>query len=216
MQNDLIRTYWKFKGSRDQNKRLQQWTVAPAAHAQSQANFDELLALARQQGSAWMILRPKGVQFLGGNPDLRQIFSQTWAENFDEATRDKDSVHHYGIADRLDRLISNWMQHSRVSNIHYWSRIFVTDQHQGFWRVDTGQRTTNRLDQMDAIWNAGFLARRGRPLRCAQPSEFGSRDSIEYLGRMDRRRLGSSDHIYRKLDQLYRRTNRDCCWPSSP
>lgn len=212
--HDCIQQYWKFKRSRDMSKRLQLWTATPAAHEQSQANFDELLALARQQGCAWMILRPKRVQFMGGRPDLRQVFDQAWAQHYDHQMHDGD--HYYGISDRLDRLILNWTQRDHVSHIHYWTRMFVTDRHQGFWRVETGERMTNRLDQMDAIWNAGFLARRGRPLSCAQPSQYGTRDSIEHLGRLDRWQLGSSDHIYRKLDQLYRSVNRDCCWPSSP
>ena len=42
--HNCIQQYWKFKRSRDMSKRLQLWTATPAAHEQSQANFDELLA----------------------------------------------------------------------------------------------------------------------------------------------------------------------------
>jgi len=214
IENDLIRIYWKFKNSRDSNKRLQLWTVAPGAHAQSQNNFVQLLDHARRQGCEYMILDAKYVQFLGGSANLRKVFTPSWAEKFDQSVKDSDYYH--GISDRLDRHVSIWQQQRLVSQIRFWIRMFVTDQHRGFWHVNTGERMTNRLDQMDVIWAAGFLARRGRPLSCAQPSQFGSRDSIEHLSRLDRRQLGSSDHIYSKLDQLYRSVNRDCCWPSDP
>jgi hypothetical protein len=212
--HDLIQQYWKFKRSRDMSKQLQLWTASPVAHEQSQDNFDQLLALAQQQGCAWMILRPKQVQFVGGNADLRQIFNLPWAEHYDKILDDPHS--YYQMITHLNRLNQNWLVRRLVSHFRCYSPTIVTDRHQGFWRVETGERMTNRLDQMDVIWDAGFLARRGWPLTCAQPSQYGTRDSIEHLGRMDRRQLGSSDHIYRRLDQLYRSVNRDCCWPSSP
>lgn len=213
LEHDLIRQYWQFRRHRTVNKSLQLWTVAPKAHAQSQSNFDQLLDRARRQGVEWLVVTPKRVQFIGGSPDLGQVFTPGWANHYDQTL---PSEQYYTLSDRLYRLVRNWVIWRSVSHFHHWTPTLVTEQHQGFYRVNTGKRVTNRLDQMDVIWCAGFLARRGRPLTCAAPDQYGTRESLEHLCRLNPKQLGSSDHIYRKLDQLYRATNRDCCWPSDP
>ena len=183
--------------------------AAQQAEEDAVNNLDFLLTIGKKNGASHLILHDNCVQFLShdANDQLEQdLLPQHWVEEFNEWTDSR----------QLDFEVQ-YSEQGFCYSFRTWRRSLATRKTHGIYDLATGTRLTNRQEIIQRMWDHGFAAWRGRPLRVASIRWSGTRSELEDLtciaDRYWNRRLQSD--MAKKMCSAYTAINRYAAWPGA-
>jgi hypothetical protein len=208
--------YGGYFGTTDHTRdgdRLQEFTLGPAAVAQSQANLDTCLAIAREYEQDLVVIKPYVIQIAGSTGSGRSelVAGRLWPRQWlVEHSRWLDGSG--PTAPSLDAT-----EQGEVAAFYSYRACLCLNEHQGVYEASTGRRLTNRRDTIQRIWDLGFAAVRGRPLAIARTRWTGTRAELETITQLADRywtRKHSSEAA-KKMVSAYTSINRYAAWPGA-
>ena len=196
--------------------RLQMFTVDKDAKEESRTNLERLKEKAKDIGAPVLILKGDNVQLVGTDyaVSAAELMDQDW---FDEISE---------FFDRKNMYYSKpfWTHHESDSETHTFSlhgygtdAIWARAPQTGFYLVDEDRKVTDRREQIQTLWDLGYVARRGRPVCVGWERHSGNREEIAMITRQYDamwHRRGHSE-VADKMCSIYTSINRYYAWPGS-
>ena len=196
--------------------RLQMFTVDKDAKEESRTNLERLKEKAKDVGAPVLIVKGDNVQLVGTDyaVSAAELMDQDW---FDEISE---------FFDRKNMYYSKpfWTHHESDSGTHTFSlhgygtdAIWARAPQTGFYLVDEDRKVTDRREQIQSLWDLGYVARRGRPVSVGWERHSGSPEEIAMITRQANQmwhRRGHSE-VADKLCSIYTSINRYYAWPGS-
>ena len=204
--------------------RLVVFTTSEMAMAESEHNLRHFLVLGRKYESKFVIVNENGVQFVGQRLEItvdRFVTVKMMADYKDwrALENDKYSSNRTFKTDLSQSHFKNDDLTLRADTFRMWSHPFALKEQFGFYDVATGQQITKRREQIEKLWELGFVSRRGRPITAAHPMDCIAKSEIPTLIRIlqdiDRKHQAGHqrNEFHHSMYLLYRRIMRRCCWP---
>ena len=196
--------------------RLQMFTVDKDAKAESRRNLTQLKTKAKLIDAPVLIVKGDNVQLVGTDYSIAftDLMDQTW---YDELTR---------FFDRKNMYYSKpfWVHHESDSDKHTFSlhgygmdALWARSPETGFYLVEEDRKVTDRREQIQILWDLGYVARRGRPVCVGYERHSGSRAEVALITQQARQmwhRRGHSE-VATKVCSTYTSINRYFAWPGS-
>lgn len=211
------RSFWS-KPSEDEiaGWRLQMFTVDKDAKEESRTNLERLKEKAKDIGAPVLIVKGDNVQLVGTDyaVSASELMDQDW---FDEISE---------FFDRKNMYYSKpfWTHHESDSGTHTFSlhgygtdAIWARAPQTGFYLVDEDRKVTDRREQIQTLWDLGYVARRGRPVSVGWERHSGSTDEVAMITKQANamwHRKGHSE-VADKICSIYTSINRYYAWPGS-
>lgn len=208
--------YWS-KPSTDEIEgwRLQMFTCDKAAKQESVNNLELLKAKAQEIESPVLIVKGNEISFVGTYFAVAatDLSSDQWCEQFEE-----DNTRKY-YASR-----PYWCHQVGESDLHEYSmsffgndNVFARAPQIGFYDIVEDRKVTDRREQIQKLWDLGFVARRGRPVSAANIRHSGTPSEVALASKLAQqlwhRKLESE--VAKKACSIYTSINRYYCWPGS-
>ena len=195
--------------------RLQMFTCEKNAKEESEHNLQQLKAKAQEIESPVLILKGNEIIFAGTEYAVAStdLTSDEWLDDFEANRKSK----YYSARPFWTHQVSEYDRHEFSMSAYGSDYIFTRPPQCGFYLVDEDKKLTNRREQIQTLWNLGFVARRGRPItvgnvrHCGTPSDVQL--ATDLAQRFWKRRCDSE--VAKKACQIYTSINRDFCWPGS-
>jgi hypothetical protein len=210
-------SYWGYNQNTRDSDRLLAFTTERDARLESVANREFIMNQARALGAGIAIIKPEIVQ-LAGMPERvahRRAFGNGTFDELELYAQEHDKGS-YWIPKETDSQVSDRGFHTTTLRA-FGPGSWVTHEDQGFYDAITGEKITNRREQIERLWDLGFASRRGRPVHVAQERWSGSREELEMLAEMAEQvwdRYHTSE-MARKMVAAYRGINKYVAWPGS-
>lgn len=209
--------YW-VKPSQDEVNgwRLQMFTVDKESKQESKRNLDRLKQKAEEIDAPILIVKQNNVQLVGteyGIPTT-DLIDQEWMDDVAE------------YFDRKNFYSSKpfWTHHesshgNQAYSLHTYGAdaLFSRSPDTGFYLMSEDRKVTDRKEQIQLLWDLGFVARRGRPVCVGWERHSGSCEEIAMITRQAKQmwhRKGHSE-VADKLCSIYTSINRYYAWPGS-
>jgi len=186
---------------------LQQFTVQKTAIEHSRQNKEEILARAKHLNIPTVIISNEGMQFLGhSGVTTQEILTDTQIDGLLEGSENKwNSARWSTIENDEGYQVLDF-------NCNYDMDLVLTAD-VGFY-VD-GIKVKNRQDQITKLWNYGYPAKRGRPVRVGRVGHSGTKEEIQelvnWVNKLRMKRTGSE--IAHKVGAVYSTLSRHYSWP---
>ena len=186
---------------------LQQFTVQKTAQEHSLQNKETILARAKHLGIPTVILHSEGMQFVGqANVTTQQVLTDTQIDGLNEGTSNRWNSARWNV-------IENDEGYQVLDFCTNYDMNLVLNADAGFY-VD-GVKVKNRYDQITKLWNYGYPAKRGRPVRVGSLGHSGSKEEIQELvnwaNKLRMKRTGSE--VAHKVGAIYNTLSRHYAWP---
>ena len=177
----------------------------------SEHNLNFLLDSAKRCGAPLVVLKPNLIQFVGqenSQPLAPIVTSDEWRKKI-KKYYDSQRDYHY-----LDIDLSTL---SECASLRAYGSAWCLREHQGIYDVETRKRMTNRQEIIQAFWDHGFAAWRGRPMHVAKIRWSGTREDLEMATEMADRYWSrkNQSNVAKKFVQTYTSINRYAAWPGS-
>lgn len=212
------RNSWWAKPSQDEvdGWKLQMFTVDKESKLESKRNLEVLKAKAREIEAPLLIIKGDNIQFAGTRlaVTVNDLSNEDWMNRLSE------------FFDRQNYYYSKpfWTHHESDQDTHAYSlygygsdAIFARSPQTGFYLVDEDRKVTDRKEQIQLLWDLGFVARRGRPVSVGWERHSGSTDEIAMITRQAKEmwhRRGHSE-VADKICSIYTSINRYYAWPGN-
>ena len=209
--------YWS-KPTEDEiaSWRLQMFTVDKDAKAESVRNLAVLKDTAKDIGAPVLIVKGDNVQLVGTDHAVstNDLVDQEWDDELGE----------YFDRKNMYRIKPFWTHHESDCDTHTFSlhgygldAIWARAPQTGFYLVDEDRKVTDRREQIQTLWNLGYVARRGRPVCVGYERHSGNREEVAMITRQANtmwHRRGHSE-VADKICSIYTSINRYHAWPGS-
>lgn len=181
---------------------------------ESQHNLAYLLDAAKKTGAVSVIVKPKIIQLSGyvNAVDLDDIVGAAWRDRWWQWWSDVNSSYS----------VPTWQQHEWpdcyvIELVTYGPGYFCRSPEVGVYRVDDGQKITNRHQQIELLWSQGLPSRRGRPIHIASRRWSGSRQELTLLTQLAHQHQSTvrQSEVSAKIVSAYRAINRYVAWPGA-
>ena len=186
------------------------FTLKPQGLAESKANLEFVMAVARRLGQSLVVLTPNHIQVAGPHSSEivgQHVWPREWLREHGEWL---DASHQ--LAPRLEH-----SEQGEMVELYSHRPCFVMPEHQGVYDAVTNQRLTNRQEIIERMWALGFAAQRGRPLSIARVRWTGNRQELEHVTQLAQQywdRRHQSD-MAKKIVSAFRSINRYAAWPGA-
>jgi len=186
---------------------LQQFTVQKTAMEHSKHNKEEILARAKHLNIPTVIITNEGMQFLGhSGVNTQEILTDTQIDGLNAGSENRWS------SARWNTIENDEGYQVLEFNCNYDMHL-VLNEDVGFY-VD-GVKVKNRHDQINKLWNYGYPARRGRPVRVGRLGHSGTKEEIQelvnWVEKLRMKKTGSE--IAHKVNAVYNTLGRHYSWP---
>lgn len=212
------RSYFYTKSSEDEvaGWKLQLFTLDKAAKEESVRNLAQMKQKARETESPVLIVKGNNVQFVGTELALAttDLVDQEWMDRVSNLFENKNYYYSKPF----------WTQHENdhgrtaYSLYAYGSdTMWARHPHTGFYLINEDRRITDRREQIQLLWNLGWVSRRGRPMSIGWERHSGSTDEIALITQLAKKmwsRRGSSE-VADKIYSTYNSINRYYAWPGN-
>lgn len=196
--------------------KLQMFTLEQEAKRESESNLERVKEQANALECPIVVLRDTEVQFIGSNYAVAttDLCDQEWIDRLVEYS-DKQGCYAsrpFWTHNENDLGNHGYTLYAYGSN-HMWARSPQT----GFYLVDEDRKVTDRREQIQILWDLGFVARRGRPVGIGPERHCGSREEIALITSQANKlwhRRGHSE-VADKICSIYTSINRYYAWPGS-
>jgi hypothetical protein len=210
-------SYFGYIQNNRESDRLLAFTTERDARLESVANREFVMNQARALGATIVVFKPEIVQLVGMNDKVthRQAFGYGTFDELELYSQERDKGQ-WWLPKESDMQVSDFGLHT-ISLRTYGPGTWATPEDQGFYDVATGEKITNRREQIERLWALGFASRRGRPVHVAQERWSGSRQELEMLTDMAER-VWNRQHLSemaRKMVAAYRGISRYVAWPGN-
>lgn len=212
------RNSWWVKPTQDEvdGWKLQMFTVDKESKLESRRNLERMKAKAKEIESPLLIVKSDNVQFAGTKLAVttNDLSSEEWMNSISE------------FFDRKNYYYSKpfWTHHESSQDTHAFSlygygsdALFARSPQTGFYLVEEDRKVTDRKEQIQLLWDLGFVARRGRPVSVGWERHSGSTDEIAMITRQAKdmwHRRGESE-VADKICSIYTSINRYYAWPGN-
>ena len=209
--------YWS-KPTEDEiaSWRLQMFTCDKEAKQESARNLDRLKEKAEEIEAPVLIVKGDNIQLVGSELSITtsDLVDQEWIDR---------------VADYFDRkkYYSSkpfWTHHesscgTQAYSLHTYGAdaTFARAPQTGFYLVEEDRKVTDRKEQIQILWDLGYVARRGRPVSVGWERHSGSTEEIAMITRQAKEmwhRKGHSE-VADKICSIYTSINRYYAWPGS-
>ena len=194
---------------------LQMFTVDKAAKEESAHNLAQMKQKARETESPVLIVKGNNVQFVGTELALAttDLVDQAWMD-----------------------LVSNYFKNHSYYSKPFWTQhendrgrtayslyayggdaMWARHPQTGFYLIDEDRRITDRREQIQILWDLGWVSRRGRPMSVGWERHSGNTDEIVLITQLAKKmwsRRGSSE-VADKIYSTYNSINRYYAWPGN-
>lgn len=222
------RVWYRYNsGATRESDQMLTFTLTEVAAQDSETNFEYLREFARRHGAPYFIITDCGVQFVGHDHEILKTEFITVRMIDDYHTyREHATDHDYYRGQSLSSIMNerNYQGDDTgmyASKFDSWTLNggWVLPKRRGFYNTETGEKITNRRQQIETLWKLGFMSRRGRPVTAASPSISITGDEvnemIRLLNNIDLKHKSGKPYneFTASIHALYRRVTRYCAWP---
>jgi len=212
------RNSWWTKPSQDEvdGWKLQMFTVEKEAKQESARNLDRMKEKAQEIEAPVLVVKADNVQFIGTEYAVptTSLVSEDWMNGINEFFDSKNYYYSKPF----------WTHHESSQDTHAFSlygygsdALFARSPQTGFYLVEEDRKVTDRREQIQLLWNLGFVARRGRPVSVGWERHSGSPEEVAMITRQANdmwHRRGHSE-VADKICSIYTSINRYYAWPGS-
>ena len=201
---------WSNSDHTRDSDRLTMFTVESHAREESEHNLQYLLSVGEQYGARYMAINDFKIQYVSKR-DVSFLESEIVGT---EWYRDRVEAED-GWRKPNTTTDENWM--GRCLHFRVYRHDLLISEHHGVYDLETGKRMTNRRGIIEALWELGFAAWRGRPLTVASIKWSGTREELEELTQLAERhgsRYNRSD-VAKKIWSAYNSISRYAAWPGT-
>lgn len=195
--------------------RVQMFTLDKIAKQDSVHNLEVLKQKARDISASVLIVKGTEIQFVGTDYDAyMSLNDEKWMDRYRKAM---DSGKFYYSK-------PFWTHSGSDLNFHTFSlyaygsdSIFALAPQKGFYDVEKDCKVTNRKQQIEKLWDLGWVSRRGRPVSVGNEKYSGSREEIVEITKLANSMWSrrNESEVAKKICSCYTSINRDFCWPGS-
>lgn len=209
---------WWTKPSEDKiaGWRLQMFTCDKEAKLESIRNLDRMKQKAEEIEAPVLVVKGDNIQLVGTELAVTptELVDQEW---IDRVTEYFDKRNYYSSK-------PFWTHHesslgTQAYSLHTYGSdaTFARSPQTGFYLIDEDRKVTDRREQIQLLWDLGFVARRGRPVSVGWERHSGSPEEIAMITRQAKdmwHRRGYSE-VADKICSIYTSINRYYAWPGS-
>ena len=209
--------YWTKPSQDDVNGwRLQMFTVEKEAKHESKRNLDQLKQKAEEIDAPILIVKGNNVQLVGTEYSVptTDLINQEWMDEISE------------YFDRKNFYSSKpfWTHHESSYGLQAYSlytygadALFARSPDTGFYLISEDRKVTDRREQIQLLWDLGFVARRGRPVSVGWERHSGSCEEIAMITKQAHEMWHRRNHseVATKICSIYTSINRYYAWPGS-
>jgi len=186
-----------------------EFTHGPRAVADSAANLELCLQVARDLGPGLVVVKSSVIQLAGQATERvsRALWPEAWLQAHSQW------LESHGV----NRPGRDTTSRGQCASFYTYRACLILPEHQGVYDAETGGRLTNRQATIERMWDLGFAAGRGRPLQIARTRWTGSREDLEHVTLLADQywRRQDSSEVARKMCSAYRSINRYAAWPGA-
>ena len=212
------RSFFWNKPSRDEvdGWKLQMFTVDKEAKLESSRNLDRMKSKAEDIDAPLLIVKGDNVQFVGTDWSITttDLIEQEWMDRVSDFFEQRN---YYSSKPFWTHHESNNGTHAYSLHTYGSDALFARAPQTGFYLVNEDRRVTDRREQIQLLWDHGYVARRGRPVSVGWERHSGSPEEIALITRQAKdmwHRRGESE-VADKLCSIYTSINRYYAWPGS-
>ena len=212
------RSFFWNKPSRDEvdGWKLQMFTVDKEAKLESSRNLDRMKSKAEDIDAPLLIVKGDNVQFVGTDWSITttDLIEQEWIDRVSDFFEQRNYYSSKPF----------WTHHesscgTQAYSLHTYGAdaTFARAPQTGFYLVEEDRKVTDRKEQIQLLWDLGYVARRGRPVSVGWERHSGSTEEIAMITRQAKEmwhRKGHSE-VADKICSIYTSINRYYAWPGS-
>ena len=191
--------------------RVQQFTLDKPAAEESKHNLQELLTFCRTMDVPVLVGKANSFQLIGHQYQISE--TDLLSESCNTRIADAELSFYRPRWTHYCSETGHWCQQLYGFGEHLWLR----GPEIGFYDTESGKKITDRKQQIEMLWNLGFVSRRGRPVTAASESACGTPSDVVAITNLART-LGGRRHqsdIAKRAVSLYNSTRRYFCWPNN-
>jgi hypothetical protein len=212
-----LSSYW-VRASQDEidGWRLQMFTCDKESKQESVRNLDRLKQKAEEIEAPVLIVKGDNFQFVGMQQAIvaTDLVDQEWMDTVSEYF---DRKNYYSSKPFWTHHESNNGDQAYSLHTYGADAVFARTPQTGFYLLGEDRKVTDRREQIQLLWDYGFVARRGRPVSVGWERHSGSPDEIAMITRQARQmwHRRHSSEVAAKMCSIYTSINRYYAWPGS-
>lgn len=189
---------------------VQMFTLDKPAAEESKHNLQELLNFCKTMEIPVLVGKANHFQLLGHHYQIPE--TDLLSESCREQIAGEELSYYRPRWTHFCSETGHWCQQFYGFGENLWLR----SPEIGFYDVESGNKITNRKQQIEMLWSLGFVSRRGRPVSAADESSCGSPSDViaisKLAGQMHKKTFKSD--IAKRIVSVYKSTHRYYCWPN--
>ena len=195
---------------------LQMFTADKQSKAESERNLDQLKQKAEELDMPVLVVRSSEIQFVGTQTAVAttDIYSEQWIQRITDYF---DNNRSYFGKPFCTHTVTDQETHAYTMYCYGHDACFARSSQTGFYNIEQDRKVTDRREQIQMLWDLGFVARRGRPVGVGLERHSGSTEEVAEITRLASKhwhRRGRSE-VADKICSAYTSVNRYYAWPGS-
>lgn len=209
--------YWS-RASQDEigGWRLQMFTVEKEAKQESVRNLTRLKQKAKEIEAPVLIVKNDNIQFVGTDQAIAttDLIDQEW---MDEICEYFDRKNFYSSKPFWTHHESSYDKQAYSLHTYGADALFARPPQTGFYLVGEDRKVTDRKEQIQLLWDLGYVARRGRPVSVGWERHSGSPAEIALITNMAKEmwHRRNQSEVATKMCSIYTSINRYYAWPGN-
>jgi len=195
---------------------LQMFTADKQSKLESERNLEQLKKKATELEMPVLVVRSNEIQFVGTDMAvaMTDLYDEEWMYQIQDYFEKRNNIFAKPFYSHNETSLG---MHAYTMYCYGHDACFARSPQLGFYSVAEDRKITDRREQIQMLWDLGFVARRGRPVGVGSERHSGSPEEVAEITRLANKhwhRRGHSE-VADKICSAYTSINRYFAWPGS-